>query len=64
MKKGLPRKLAVWFILDSMTCRTASSCEVNGTWHAFSLMGSGETYYLKKQDGKWKVVRFDIHWVS
>lgn len=38
--------------------------EVAGGYYEANLSASGNTYYLKKKDGKWVVERDEMHWIS
>ncbi len=38
--------------------------EVSGGYYEAGLSASGNTYYLKKKDGKWVVERDQMHWIS
>lgn len=38
--------------------------EVSGGYYEAGLSSSGNTYYLKKKDGKWVVERDQMHWIS
>jgi len=41
-----------------------TEAEVNGGYYEGGLSASGNTYFLKKQDGKWVVTRDEMHWIS
>ncbi len=38
--------------------------EVDGGYYEAGLSSSGNTYFLKKRDGKWVVYRNVMHWIS
>jgi hypothetical protein len=38
--------------------------EIDGGYYESGLAASGNTYYLKKEDGKWKVYNHQQHWIS
>jgi hypothetical protein len=38
--------------------------EVSGGYYENGLSASGNTYYLKRVDGKWKVTKGVMHWIA
>jgi hypothetical protein len=38
--------------------------EIAGGYYEGILSASGNTYYLEKDDGKWKVLKDVLHWIS
>jgi len=38
--------------------------EISGGYYEAGLSASGNTYFLKKVDGKWKVIKDVMHWIS
>jgi len=36
----------------------------DGGYYEYGLAASGNTYYLKKEDGKWKVYDDKQHWIA
>jgi len=43
---------------------TSTHVEVSGGYNEGRLSSSGDTYYVEKRDGKWIVVRHEMHWIS
>ncbi len=41
-----------------------STVEVDGGYYENGLSASGNTYTVKKEDGKWRVIRDKLHWIS
>jgi hypothetical protein len=41
-----------------------TEAEISGGYYEAGLSASGNTYYLKKADGKWKVIKNVMHWIS
>ena len=41
-----------------------TEAEVSGGYYEGGLSASGNTYYLKKENGKWVVTRSEMHWIS
>ncbi len=41
-----------------------TDAEIYVTEYTGNLGGSGETYYLKRIKGEWKVVRAEMQWIS
>ena len=40
-----------------------TEAEMEGGYYEGVLSSSGSTYYLKKVDGKWKVIKDELHWI-
>ena len=41
-----------------------TEAEISGGYYEAGLSASGNTYSLKKIDGKWKVIKDVMHWIS
>jgi len=41
-----------------------TDAEISGSYYANGLAASGNTYYLKKVNGKWKVIKSVMVWIS
>jgi hypothetical protein len=52
------------FRVDAIKWITRSQVEVSGGYYEGRLSSSGNTYYVQKRDGKWLVVRDEMHWIS
>jgi hypothetical protein len=55
---------ALIFTLDSMRCAAPRRCSVEGGYYESGLSASGNTYFLEQRDGKWVVIRDEMHWIS
>jgi len=54
----------ITFRIETVKCKSETSCEVEGGYYESPLSSSGNTYYLEKRDGKWVVTRDVMHWIS
>ena len=52
------------FRVDAIKWLTSSQVEVSGGYYEGRLSSSGNTYYVQRRDGKWVVVRSEMHWIS
>ena len=52
------------FRLRVIEWKSDTEVDVKGGYHEHGLSGSGNTYTLKKENGKWKVINDKMHWIS
>jgi hypothetical protein len=52
------------FRVSKIEWRTDAEVEVKGGYYEANLSASGNTYTVKKQDGKWKVTNDKMDWIS
>lgn len=52
------------FHTDAIKWVTETEVEVAGRYYEANQSASGNTYYLKKLDGKWKVLKDVMHWIK
>jgi hypothetical protein len=67
-KKGIVDKKTgergLIFLSGAIKWVSDSEVEVSGGYHEGNLSASGNIYHLKKVDGKWKVTKDVIQWIS
>jgi hypothetical protein len=54
----------ILFRITTIKWITPSRVEVSGGYDEGRLSSSGNTYYIEKRNGKWVVVRDEMHWIS
>ena len=52
------------FRVTTIKWSSETEAEVDGGYHEHGLSASGNTYTLKKENGKWKVTKDKMHWIS
>ena len=52
------------FTVRAIKWISTNEVEVEGGYYEAGLSSSGNTYYLKKKDGKWMVTKNVMHWIS
>ncbi len=58
------QKLGLLLYIQAITLRNNESAQADGGFYLHGLAASGNTYFLKKENGKWMVVKDVVHWES
>jgi hypothetical protein len=58
------RERGLIFHVDQIRWKSDTEAEIDGGYYEAGLSSSGNTYYLKKRDGRWTVVKDVMHWIS
>jgi len=58
------REKGLVFRATKIKWKTDTEVDVKGGYNEHGLSASGNTYTLKKENGKWKVVNDKMHWIS
>jgi hypothetical protein len=54
----------ILFRITNIKWVTPTRGEVSGGYDEGRLSSSGDTYYVEKRDGRWIVIRDEMHWIS
>ncbi len=57
-------KRGLIFSVDNIVVTGADTAEASGGYYEGGLSSSGNTYYLKRKNGKWFVEKDTMHWIS
>jgi hypothetical protein len=52
------------FKVTSIEWKSDTEVDVKGEYYEAGLSASGNTYTVKKENGKWKVIKDKMHWIS